>query len=89
MKITLSKMGKIYYYYDPKIKRGGTHYFTDYYCTNGRKKVWAGEISRDTQTGVLKSIRHIVNVLNKPRPLFGQCSLLTKWMWWMKALKNK
>ena len=79
-------MGKLYYYYNPKIKRGGTHYFTDYYCTNGRKTVWAGEISRDTQIEVLKSIRHIVNALNIPKPFFGYDGILSRWIWFIKCV---
>ena len=89
MKITLSKMRKIYYYYDPIVKEEGFHYSVDYYCTNGRKKVWAGKMVDETQIAALKCAKNIVNILNMPRPLFGQCSLLSKWIWWMNALKNK
>ena len=89
LKITLSKMGKIYYYYDPIVKEEGFHYSVDYYCTNGRKKVWAGKMVGETQIAALKCVKNVVNILNMPRPIFGQCSLLSKWIWWMNMLKNK
>lgn len=78
-------MGKIYYYYDPIVKSGRLKYYVAYYCTNGKKKVMAGYSQGDTPIAALRIAKNIIHILNAPRPLFGQCSLMSKWLWWIKA----
>ena len=82
-------MGKLYYYYDPIVKSGRLKYYVAYYCTNGKKKVMAGYTQGDTQIEALRNAKNIVHILNAPRPLFGYCSLMSKWLWWIKAVNLK
>ncbi len=82
-------MGKIYYYYDPIVISGCLKYCVKYYCTNGKKKVLAGYTQGDTQIEALRNAKNIVHILNAPRPIFGQCSLMSKWLWWIKAVNVK
>ena len=82
-------MGKIYYYYDPIVISGCLKYCVEYYCTNGKKKVLAGYAQGDTQIEALRNAKNIVHILNAPRPLFGYCSLMSKWLWWIKVVNLK
>lgn len=82
-------MGKLYYYYDPIVISGCLKCYVKYYCTNGKKKVLAGYAQGDTQIEALRNAKNIVHILNAPRPLFGYCSLMSKWLWWIKAVNVK
>lgn len=82
-------MGKLYYYYDPIVISGCLKCYVKYYCTNGKKKVLAGYAQGDTQIAALRNAKNIVHILNAPRPIFGQCSLMSKWLWWIKTVNVK
>lgn len=71
-------MRKIYYYYDAAVKSYDDRYCVDYYCTNGKKKIWAGQMYGDTPTAVLEFVRKLVEDLNRPKPLIGRIC-----QWWL------
>lgn len=79
---------KIYYYYDPIVKKseddGHYRYSVDYFCTNGKKKVFAGRFNRNSPTAALKTVQEIVCALNQPRPLFGYKGKICQWFYWLK-----
>ena len=78
-------MRKIYYYYDAVVKSHNNRYYVDYYCTNGKQKVWAGRHMGDSPTAALEFTRSLVNSLNKPRSFFGK---ICQWFWFMKRIRN-
>lgn len=81
-------MGKLYYYYDPAVKSHDDRYYVDIYCTNGKKKVWAGKMYGDTPTEALGYVRKFVEKLNQPKPIFGQNGRICQWLWFMKRIRN-
>ena len=88
-------MFKIFYYYNPVVKQYGSdvrdtntkpkyrRYYVDYFCGNGRKTFWAGRSNGDTPTEALKTVRSMVEELNKPRPLFGKNGRIAQWLWFI------
>lgn len=88
-------MVKIYYYYNPVVKRYDTdvrdvnmksndrRYYVDYFCGNGRKSFWVGRFNGDTPMEALKKVRNIVEELNQPRPLFGKNGRIAQWLWFI------
>ena len=48
----------------------------------------AGYSQGDTPIAALRIAKNIIHILNAPRPIFGQCSLMSKWLWWFKAIKK-
>ena len=83
-------MGKIYYYYDPVVQTNDyrDRFAVDYYCTDGKRSIWAGRLVENTPTAVLYRVRNLVSDLNKPRPLFGFEGRLHQWFWWRKAVRE-
>lgn len=75
---------KIYYYYDPIVKSKDDRYSVDYFCTNGKKKIFAGRLNGDSPTAALKNVQKIVCALNQPRPLFGFKGKIYQWFYWLK-----
>lgn len=73
-------MRKIYYYYDAGVKSNDGRYTVDFYCTNGKKIVWAGQITDDSPTAALKFVRGLIDKLNKPKSFFKR---IYQWWWFM------
>lgn len=82
-------MVKISYYYDPIMKSYDERYYMDYYCSDGKTRLWAGRCISETPTALLKDIRNIVSGLNKPRAFFGQNGKLSQWFWWKRVIRNQ
>ena len=88
-------MCKIFYYYNPIVKRYSSdvrdvnmkpeyrRYYVDYFCSNGRKSLWAGRFNGDTPTEALEKVKNIVEELNEPRPLFGKNGRIAQWLWFI------
>lgn len=81
-------MRKIYYYYDPAVKSHDDRYYVDIYCTNGKKKVWAGKMYGDTPTEALGYVRKFVERLNRPKSLFGYNGKICLWWWFIRQTRN-
>lgn len=81
-------MRKIYYYYDPAVKSHDDRYYVDIYCTNGKKKVWAGKMYGDTPTEALGYVRKFVERLNRPKSLFGYNGRICQWWWFIRQTRN-
>jgi hypothetical protein len=82
-------MKKIKYYYDPILKSYEGRYYIDYYCSDGKNRLWSGRCIADTPTATLKDVRNIIAGLNKPRAFFGNCGRLEQWIWWKKQIRNQ
>jgi hypothetical protein len=81
-------MRKIHYYYDAAVKSHDGRYSVDYYCSNGKSRVWAGRFNGKSYKDVLTHVRNIVEKLNQPKPIFGQNGRFCQWLWFMKRIRN-
>ena len=81
-------MGKLYYYYDANVEFYEDYYHIDYYCTNGKKKAWAGQIAKRSLSGALNSVKEHIDMPNQPRPLFGRNGRISQWLWFMRQKRN-
>lgn len=83
-------MRRLSYYYNPiVIENYNGRYTVNYYCSDGKNRIWKGQFTSDTYIDTMKNIRNIISALNKPRPLFGQNGRLHQWIWWKRAIRNQ
>lgn len=82
-------MIQLKYFYDPVLKCHDNRYTVNYYCSDGKTRVWSGSINGDTYQFVLSTVTSIVNNLNKPKALFGNDGRLMTWVRWKKRIRNQ
>ena len=86
VKMKSKDMGKIYYYYDPLVKSNDNRYgryTVDYFCTDGKKTVWAGYQAEKSPTAALEKVRKLVDALNEPRAFMEEVE-----QWWWFYISN-
>ena len=82
-------MKQLRYYYDPVLKSHDNRYFVDYYCSDGKTRVWAGRFNGKSYADVLIHVRNIVEKLNTPKPFFGKYGRLMTWLRWKMRIRNQ
>lgn len=84
-------MRKITYFYNAIVKtnencdsNSSDKYYVDIYCTNGKKRICVGQMFGVTPTDTLKLVRDLMDVLNVPKPFFGNNGQIDQWWWFFK-----